>query len=350
MIAFFTDDHALHAPEFEFYRGQRVPCFESPARASYVHEALVARGHELRKPDTDSMAVLRQIHSARYLNFLQTAWAQWLALDEANAMQQPFPSVWPVRSLRSDVQPDNFIAQLGLYSMDNGTPMVAGTWKAAKAGADAAASAAQAIARGSRSAFCATRPPGHHAGADFMGGYCFLNNAAVAAQALLNQGHKRVAILDVDYHHGNGTQSIFYEHSDVLFVSFHGDPRTEFPFYLGHADELGAGDGFGFNLNFPLPAASSAQKWFETLELACVRVAKHDAQALVISLGLDTFEGDPISKFALQTTDFLRLGQRLAQIGLPTIFVLEGGYATQELGIHAVNVLEGFEFQAKVSA
>jgi acetoin utilization deacetylase AcuC-like enzyme len=350
MISFFTDLHALHAPEYEFYRGQRVPCFEKPERATFVHEQLLARGHSLREPDVDSMPVLRQIHSARYLNFLQTAWAQWLALDPANASQQPFPSVWPVRSLRSDVQPDNFIAQLGLYSMDNGTPMAAGTWQAAKAAADAAASAARVIEQGERGVFCATRPPGHHAGADFMGGYCFLNNAAAAAQSLLNQGKQRVAILDVDFHHGNGTQSIFYDRADVLFVSLHGDPRTEYPFYLGHADETGEGAGQGFNLNLPLPAGCSTQRWFEALEIACKRVAEHQAQSLVISLGLDTFAGDPISKFGLQTPDFTRLGERLAKLSLPTVFILEGGYATQELGTNAVNVLEGFEFQAKVGA
>jgi acetoin utilization deacetylase AcuC-like enzyme len=343
MISFFSESHALHAPEYEFYRGQRVSCFEQPARATYVREQLLSRGHALREPDTDSMPTLRQVHTARYLDFLQTAWPQWLALDAGNAMQQPFPSVWPVRSLRSDVEPDNFIAKLGLYSMDNGTPLVAGTWAAAKAGADAAASAAAALALGARAAFCATRPPGHHAGADFMGGYCFLNNAAVAAQALLNQGHFRVAILDVDYHHGNGTQSIFYERADVLFVSLHGDPLTEYPFYLGLADERGAGAGEGFNLNLPLAAGCSAAQWFDALERACQRVAEHRADALVISLGLDTFAGDPISKFSLQTDDFSRLGQRLAQLGLATIFVLEGGYATQELGRNAVNVLEGFE-------
>jgi acetoin utilization deacetylase AcuC-like enzyme len=343
MISFFTDSHALHAPEYEFYRGQRVPCFELPARATYVREQLLARGHALREPDTDSMAVVAQIHTPRYLQFLQTAWAQWLALDAANAAQQPFPSVWPVRSLRSDVEPDNFIAKLGLYSMDNGTPLVAGTWAAAKAGADAAASAAAALAQGAKAAFCATRPPGHHAGADFMGGYCFLNNAAVAAQALRSQGNARVAILDVDYHHGNGTQSIFYERADVLFVSLHGDPLTEFPFYLGHASERGVGAGEGFNLNLPLPAGCSTALWFEALERACQRVAEHRADALVISLGLDTFAGDPISKFSLQAEDFTRLGQRLAKLGLPTIFILEGGYATQDLGRNAVNVLEGFE-------
>ncbi len=343
MITFFSDSHVLHAPEYEFYRGQRVPCFENPSRADYVRQQLLSRGHALRTPDVDSTDVLKQVHSTRYLQFLQTAWAQWLALGAGNADVQPFPSVWPVRSLRSDVEPDNFIAKLGLYSMDNGTPMVAGTWAAVKAGADAAASAAALLAQGERAVFCATRPPGHHAGADFMGGYCFVNHAAVAAQALINQSRQRVAIVDVDYHHGNGTQSIFYERSDVLFVSIHGSPLTEYPFYLGHADELGEGAGEGFNLNLPLPAGTSADTWFEALETACRRVAQHGAQALVVSLGLDTFAGDPISKFSLQSPDYTRLGQRIARLGLPTIFILEGGYAAQELGVNAVNVLEGFE-------
>jgi acetoin utilization deacetylase AcuC-like enzyme len=343
MITFFSPNHALHAPEYEFYRGQRMPCFEKPVRADYVRERLLARCHALHAPGVDSMPVLQQIHTVRYLNFLQTAWAQWLAIDAANATQQPFPSVWPTRTLRSDAEPDNFIAKLGLYSMDNGTPLVAGTWAAAKAGADAAASAAQAIVQGAPAAFCATRPPGHHAGSDFMGGYCFINNAAVAAQALRNAGCGRVAILDVDYHHGNGTQSIFYDRDDVLFASIHGSPLTEFPFYLGHADETGEGAGEGFNLNLPLPAGSSVQAWFDALEIACQRVVRHEPQALVVSLGLDTFAGDPISQFALQSDDFTRLGARIAKLGTPCVFILEGGYAAAELGTNAVNVLDGFE-------
>lgn len=343
MITFHNPLHHLHAPVHEFFRGERVPCFEKPARADYVEARLTERGHALLAPDQDSSAVLARIHAPRYLQFLQTAWAQWLALDPANAQVQPFPSVWPVRTLRSDIEPDNFVARLGLYSMDNGTPLAAGSWQAAKAGADAAASAAARVAAGARAAFCCTRPPGHHAGPDFMGGYCLLNNAAVAAQWLCDQGAARVAVLDVDYHHGNGTQSIFYDRADVLFVSIHGDPRTEYPFYLGHADETGEGAGAGCNLNLPLAAGSSVQAWFAALEQACARIAGHGAEALVVSLGLDTFEGDPISRFALASADFLRLGQRLARLGLPTVFVLEGGYAAADLGTNAVNVLEGFE-------
>ncbi len=343
MFCFVTPEQALHAPRHEFFRGERVPCFENPSRARFVEDALREHGHALHTPTTDSTPQLARIHTSRYLHFLRTAWDQWLALDPANADVQPFPSVWPVRTLRSDVEPVNFIARLGLYSMDNGSPLSAGTWAAAKAAADAAASAAQALLQGQRAAFSATRPPGHHAGPDFMGGYCFLNNAAVAAQALRDGGAARVALLDVDYHHGNGTQACFYERADVLFVSIHGDPRTEYPFYLGHADETGAGAGAGFNLNLPLPAGSSAVAWFDALETACARIARHGADALVVSLGLDTFAGDPISSFQLLADDFTRLGQRLQRLGLPTAFVLEGGYAAAELGHNAAQVLEGFE-------
>ncbi|HQD13827.1 MAG TPA: histone deacetylase family protein, partial [Ottowia sp.] len=231
MRIYINPQQALHAPAEEFFRGQRVPCFENPSRARFVEDALRAAGHVLHAPDADSAPLLPQVHAPRYLDFLRSAWGQWLALDAANAGVQPFPSVWPVRTLRSDVEPDNFIARLGLYSMDNGSPLSAGTWAAAKAGADAALSSARALQAGERAVLCATRPPGHHAGPDFMGGYCFINNAAVCAQALRAGGAQRVAVLDVDYHHGNGTQAIFYDRADVLFASLHGDPRTEYPFY-----------------------------------------------------------------------------------------------------------------------
>ncbi|QTD43735.1 histone deacetylase family protein [Ottowia testudinis] len=343
MLIFVNPLQASHQPRDEIFRGNRVPCFETPRRAAFVEDALRASGHAVRAPGIDSAVALGQVHAPRYLDFLRTAWAQWLALDAANAGEQPFPSVWPVRTLRSDVEPLNFTARLGLYSMDNGSPLCAGTWVAAKAGADAAASAAHALLKGEQATFCATRPPGHHAGPDFMGGYCFLNNAAVAAQVLRNGGAARVAVLDVDYHHGNGTQSIFYERADVLFVSIHGDPRTEYPFYLGHDDETGAGEGAGFNLNLPLPAGSSAAAWFGALDAACERIARQGADALVVSLGLDTFAGDPISTFKLQADDFTRLGARLKALGLPTVFILEGGYAAAELGHNAVRVLRGFD-------
>ena len=343
MISFYSTQHAGHAPACEIFRGERVPCFETPARAELVRAELERRGHRLLVPDADSSVTLSSVHDRRYLDFLASAWTEWQALAEGNEARQPFPAVWPIRSLRSDEEPRNFIARLGLYSMDSGTPISAGTWSAAKSGADAAQSAAIRLVQGARGVFCATRPPGHHAGKDFMGGYCFLNNAAVVAEALLASGASRVAILDLDYHHGNGTQSLFYERADVFFASLHGDPRTEYPFYLGHADETGRGEGLGFNLNLPLPAGCARELWFEALAEALRRLGGFRPDALVVSLGLDTCANDPISTFSLRTDDYCRVGALIGYFGRPAIFVLEGGYAVADLGVNAVNVLEGFE-------
>ena len=347
MLTFYNEHHAQHRGKFEMFRGQQVPCFEKPERADMVLAEFERRGlGQIVTPHGVALSSLERIHTPRYLHFLRSAWSEWTALDPANAERDAFPSVWPIRGMRADLEPDNFAARMGLYSMDSGTPLTAGTWMAAKAGADCAINAAHALRLGQRSAFALTRPPGHHAGADYFGGYCFLNNAALAAQHLLDDGLQRVAILDIDYHHGNGTQDIFYQRGDVLFVSIHADPRSEYPFYLGHADETGAGAGIGCNLNLPLPAGTGAAAWMLALESACIKLAGYGPEALVVSLGVDTFAGDPLSHFTLQSADFLRIGERIAQLGLPTAFVFEGGYAVGEIGINAVNVLEGFETAA----
>lgn len=344
MLTFYNELHAQHRGRHEFFRGALVPCFEKPERADSVLAELGRRGlGRIVTPQGVPLMSLERIHTPRYLHFLRTAWSDWLALDPANTGRDAFPSVWPVRSLRHDIEPDNFTARMGLYSMDSGTPLTAGTWTAAKTGADCAVNAAHALRLGERGAFVLSRPPGHHAGRDFFGGYCFLNNAALAAQHMLDDGARKVAILDIDYHHGNGTQSIFYDRSDVLFISIHADPRSEYPFYLGHADERGDGAGHGFNMNLPLAQGSSAQAWFAALETACIRLGSFGADALVVSLGVDTFVGDPLSRFALQSADYLKIGERLAYVNLPTAFIFEGGYAVKELGVNVVNVLEGFE-------
>ncbi|MNV22310.1 Acetylpolyamine aminohydrolase [compost metagenome] len=194
---------------------------------------------------------------------------------------------------------------------------------------------------GPRTAMALIRPPGHHAGADFFGGYCFLNNAALAAQALRDAGAARVAILDVDYHHGNGTQSIFYERGDVLTVSVHGDPTTEYPFFLGYADEEGEGAGFGANLNLPLAAGTDFATWTQALQQGLSAIQAFKADAVVVALGVDTYEGDPISKFKLKSTDYLAVGRALASLALPTVYTMEGGYAVADVGINVANVLEG---------
>ena len=344
MLTFYNEHHAQHRGRHEMFRGEQVPCFEKPERADMVLAEFERRGlGKVVTPHGVSLVSLERIHTPRYLHFLRSAWSEWIALDPSNAGRDAFPSVWPIRGMRADIEPDNFAARMGLYSMDSGTPLTAGTWTAAKTGADCAVNAAHALRLGQRASFALTRPPGHHAGADYFGGYCFLNNAALAAQHLLDDGAKRVAILDIDYHHGNGTQDIFYKRAVVLFVSIHADPRSEYPFYLGHADETGAGEGTGYNMNVPLPHGASAAQWFAALETACFKLQGFAPDALVVSLGVDTFAGDPLSKFALASADFLRVGERIGYLGLPTAFVLEGGYAVAEIGINVVNVLEGFE-------
>lgn len=331
--------HSGHHPAFEFFRGRKVPCFEKPERFEIIHSALIAQGLLVEQPQPFPDTALYAVHAPRYLDFLAGAWEEWVSTgNEGDA----FPSVWAIRGMRSDVLPENFAARLGMFSFDTGTPLMAGTWQAARSGADCAITAGQWVAKGEQAAFVLTRPPGHHAGPDFFGGYCFLNNAAIAAQTLLDQGAKRVAILDVDFHHGNGTQEIFYRRSDVLFASLHGDPRSEYPFFTGHADEQGEGEGAGYTLNLPLPAGTSAENWFAALAQALARIREVGAEALVISLGTDAFEGDPISKFKLRTSDYHRLGQALAQLGLPAVFVFEGGYAVAEVGANVMATLTGF--------
>jgi acetoin utilization deacetylase AcuC-like enzyme len=347
MRTFFNDRHPLHHGRQEMFRGQLVPCFEVPARADYVLQELRTRalGDIVEAPDAD-LALLERVHARRYLDFLSTAWDEWIALDPANAQRDALPSYWPIRTFRSDVLPASFPARMGLFSFDAGSPITAGTWQAARQGGACAVAGARHLLAGKRGAFVLTRPPGHHAGHDFFGGYCFVNNAAVAAQCLRDGGVDKVAILDIDFHHGNGTQAIFYDRADVFFASVHGDPHTEYPSYLGYADERGAGAGLDCNLNLPLPRGTAFAPWREAMGAALRRIAAFGAGALVVSLGVDTFEGDPIAGFGLRSADYLRVGEDLAAAGLPTLFVFEGGYAVKEVGINAVNVLQGFEQRA----
>ncbi|MBM3387553.1 MAG: histone deacetylase family protein, partial [Betaproteobacteria bacterium] len=323
MHIFHNTLHHLHAGRQEMFRGRMVDCHEHPLRLQHVLDELVRRPvGTLHTPahDLPLQAALGRVHRSDYLDFLEQAWDHWVAMDPANASCDALPSVWPLaqaHAFRTDTPPHNFAARLGQYAFDSGTPLMAGSWRAAREGAACALAAAQAVLAGERCALALTRPPGHHAGPAFMGGYCFLNNGAIAAQALRDGGLERVAVLDLDYHHGNGTQTIFYERADVLTVSIHGDPRTEYPFFLGHADERGAGAGEGFNLNLPLPRGTGFETWFKALQDGLQRVADHAPQAIVVPLGLDTFEGDPISGFSLRSADYWQLGQALATLRLP---------------------------------
>ena len=346
MLTFYNEHHAQHRAKTT--RPGGAASLEKPERVELVLKELQRRGlGDIVTPHRAPLVSLERIHSPRYLHFLRSAWSEWTMLDPANSEKDAQASNWPIRGQRGDIEPDSVIGCLGLYSMD-ATPITAGTWNAAKTGADCAINAAHALRLGQRGSFALTGPPGHHAGADFFGGGCFLNNAALAAQHLLDDGAKRVAILDIDYHHGSGTQGIFYGRSDVLVISLHADPRSDFPWYLGHADETGTGEGSGYNMNLPLPRGAGAAQWLAALETACLKLGMFAPEALVVSLGVGAGEADagPNAAFGLDGADYLRIGERIAWLGLPTAFVFEGGQAQPDIGIHTVNVLEGFETAA----
>ena len=340
MITVYTDDHRLQHGQAELNNGQLMPCFENPKRADLVLDRLqsLALG-QIISPRSFGRLPLARVHADNYLNFLETAWDAWVA---EHGEYDALPLVWPTRGLRH-IEPDHIDGKLSYFSMDAGTPITAGTWRAVTAAANVALTGREQVAAGERTVFALCRPPGHHAAADYYGGYCFLNNAAIAAQAFLDDGARRVAILDIDYHHGNGTQSIFYRRNDVLFVSLHAHPRQEFPYFLGYEDERGEADGEGYNLNLPLPFGTDFTGWSAALETACQAIADYSPDALVISLGVDTFKDDPISQFRLDSEDYPQVGQRLAKLRLPTLFVMEGGYAVEAIGVNAVNVLTGFD-------
>ena len=341
MKTVYSERHRLQDGKAELIDGKLLPCFERPERAELILARVRAVGlGEVVAPVEHGLEPLRRVHGDDFLRFLDHAWDQWVA---AHGAYDALPLCWPTRGLRQ-IEPDSIDGKLSYFSFDAGTPITAGTWQAARAAADVALTGAGLIASGDeRAAFALCRPPGHHAARDCYGGYCFLNNAAIAAEALRDRGAARVALLDVDYHHGNGTQAIFYARADVLFLSLHADPRQEFPFFSGHADETGSGPGAGCTRNYPLPWGTGFARWSEALADACARIADYRPDALVVSLGVDTFKDDPISQFELDSADFLTVGGRLARLGLPTLFVMEGGYAVAEIGINAVNLLTGFE-------
>jgi acetoin utilization deacetylase AcuC-like enzyme len=339
MKTVYSEDHRQHFPQGELSGGEFVTPFERPSRVEYILRRLKARGFEAPiGPDKLAMGPVRKIHDKGFLKFLETAWDEW---QKAGFRGEIIPTGFPMRRMQQRV-PRNIDGKAGYYTLATETAITAGTWAAAKSSAAVALTAQKLVAGGDSSAFALCRPPGHHAATDMYGGYCFLNNASIAAQAFLGQGASRVAILDVDVHHGNGTQDIFYRRKDVLFLSLHGQPEDAYPYFLGYADETGEGDGEGFNVNYPMAPGTKYEKWGKALEDACKKVKRYGPDALVVSLGVDTFKKDPISFFKLDSEDFTTYGARIAKLKLPTLFVMEGGYAVEEIGINTVNVLEGF--------
>jgi len=340
MLTVFSEKHALRDARTELYGGQLVPPFECPVRVEYVLDRLnsVKLG-EVIAPDEFGLDPITRIHDREFLGFLEQCWKDWTDLGHKG---EAIPFIWPARGMRQRI-PNNIEGRIGYYALSGETSISNGSWEAAKSSVNVALTAQAAINNGASEAFALCRPPGHHAAADMYGGYCFINNAAVASQAFIDQGASRVAILDVDFHHGNGTQAIFYNRSDVMFLSLHGNPKDAFPHFLGYDDETGAGNGEGFNFNYPMGPGTNFKTWASALDDACKKIANYGPDALVISLGVDTFEHDPISFFKLTNDDFKRYGTTIGMLRLPTLFIMEGGYAVEDIGLNTVNVLQGHE-------
>lgn len=334
MRMFFDDRQRAHAPTQELHNGGFTTYAEMPARV----DAILAALGPVETPADRGEAAILAVHSPAYVAFLKNAARLW---REAGRAGDAIPYAFPIRG-RRPLDLTRIDALIGAHSFDATTPITPDSWAASYGSAQSALAATQAVLDGDRAAFALCRPPGHHAGADYCGGYCHLNTAAIAAQAARDAGVARVAILDIDYHHGNGTQDIFYDRGDVFYTSVHADPKTDYPFFWGHADETGAGEGRGATLNLPLPHGTTIDAFHAAQTTALDAIAAFDPGLLVVSFGADTWEGDPISHFALTTPDYAVLARDIAARGWPTAIVMEGGYAVDALGHNVDSFLRGF--------
>lgn len=340
--ALFDDRQRQHDPQYFMANGAILPNPEQPARIEALMDGASAAGCVFQPPADAGIGPIAALHSAEYLIFLQTIHARWRRIPGAGA--EVIPNVHP--AARSNGYPRSAVGQAGFHQADTACPIAAGTWPAAYWSAQSAISGADLIASGEPAAYVLSRPPGHHAFADLAGGFCFLNNTAIAAERLRQSG-LRPAIVDVDVHHGNGTQGIFYDRDDVLTVSIHADPARFYPFFWGHAQERGKGRGLGCNLNLPLARGTGDDDYLQTLDIALQRVAGFGAGAIVVALGLDASADDPFQGLAITGDGFARIGAALAAPGLPVLFVQEGGYLSDTLGRNLTRTLTGFRQAAR---
>ncbi|MBL8707683.1 MAG: histone deacetylase family protein [Rhodospirillaceae bacterium] len=342
MQVFFSDVQLRHAPHDFLVRGRWQPCPEKPERATALKTALAAAGHAIATPSHGDDSHIAAVHDARYLAFLETGHERWRALPGASELIVPniHPNGRPHGCKGG--YPQSIVGQAGYHMADTACPIGAGSWSAIRASADCAIAAAGLVLDGAHTAYALCRPPGHHAFADMAGGFCYLNNSGIAAGVLRGK-YERVAIVDVDLHHGNGTQGMFYHRGDVLTVSMHADPANFYPFFWGYAEETGEGDGKGANLNLPLPLGSGDEAFLTALDTGLKKVRDFGAEAIVVALGLDAFAGDPFAGLKVSEVGFHAIAARLGQLQLPTVLVQEGGYLCPELGRNLVVFLEGFE-------
>ena len=338
----YSEAHRKHEPPFEvFDGGLRTPYMENPDRMDRILNALTQTDWaDLCEPRDFGLDPIYAVHDKDYIDFLASCWTEWLA-SEAKDKSTLLPATFALR--RHPQKPTSLLGRAGYYIMDLSACIVEGTYQAALASANCALSAAETVVNGEQTAFALCRPPGHHAGKDYAAGYCFINNASVAANWLSAKG--KVALLDVDYHCGNGTQDIFYERDDVLTISIHADPNFEYPYYAGYADETGAGTGLGFHKNFPLePSAGTDEaRYLLALEEALRLIRRFEPNYLVVSAGMDIYADDPLGTIKVTTEGIGEIGKRISALDLPTIIVMEGGYNNEALGKNIVRFLGEFE-------
>lgn len=337
MEAVFGEAQSEHYPSRYLRYGVLTEYPESPERIKRLVAGAIKAGARFREPKTFDDMHLLAVHSGRYLDFLQHALAEWMTLP--GAFPEIMPSVRPVET--PSVYPTSVVGRAGWHIMDFAGAITAHTWNSARTSAWAALTAADLVLRGEHSAYALCRPPGHHAYKERSGGFCYLNNSAIAAQ-YLRSSHDRVAILDIDVHHGNGTQSIFYHRNDVLTVSIHADPAAYYPFYYGYAEQRGIEAGENFNLNLPVPVRSVDGVWLAALENALRRIEDFAPTAVILALGLDAHEADPLGGGAVTTDCFASMARLIAELRLPTVIVQEGGYLTDALGDNLAAFLRVF--------
>ncbi len=331
MKAFWDPIQLTHAPQFFLQRGQLRSSVEVPGRAESLLAGCRALGLDIVAPPSPDRAALEAVHGTAYLDWLRDAPAAWAALEDAGA--EIVPNIHPPpEMLASGARPaESPIGRAGWFTADTSCPVGPHTWPAALAAAACALAAADEAAVG-RDSYALARPPGHHAYPGRAGGHCYLNNAALAAERLRAKGARRVAILDIDSHHGNGTQGVFWHRDDVLYASVHGDPSGYYPWYTGYADELGAGAGAGCNRNFPLAAGTGDLGWLAALDAAVRAVSRFTPDALVVSLGFDASRDEPLRFLDVSDDGFARAGAAIGKLDLPAAFIQEGGYNTERLG------------------
>ncbi len=341
MKAIFDDRQWKHQPRYFMANGAILPNPEQAERIDRLLAGAKAAGCSVEAPFDAGMSPIAALHSPEYLYFLENIHTRWKRIEGAG--EEVIPNIHPAN--RTDSYPKSAVGQAGFHQADTACPIASGTWEAAYWSAQSAITGADLLAAGEDAVYALARPPGHHAFGDLAGGFCFLNNSAIAAERLRANG-LRAAILDVDVHHGNGTQGIFYHRSDILTVSIHADPERFYPFFWGQAHERGAGDGLGYNLNLPLERGTPDEAYLATLDLALRRIRAFGADVVVVALGLDAFVDDPFKGLAVTTAGFGRIGAAIAGLGVPCLFVQEGGYLCDELGENLTSVLNGYEASA----